>query len=575
MSYTGTLSRAGDIYSVSAGTLTGGVFTGTVDFTAPRITSITRQTPATSPTNADSLTWRITFNENVQNVDASDFTVTGTTATVTSVTTATSFTVFDVTVSGGDLANLNATVTLGFAGGQNIQDFFGNALTNTSPTGTNDNTYVVTNAADMSVDLTGLPLVATVGTPYSGTIKCTNSAAATASATNGTCSVSGLPAGLTLGACSPVPPATVAAGASITCPVSGTPTSSASATVTITTGASNDPNTANNTATATLSPTGTSGLILAVTASPTMFGAIGQAITFTYTVTNSGNVTVTGVSVTDTKVSPINCAATTLAAGAGTTCTGSYTTTADDVRATSIVSVATARGTFAGAAVASAAVTTTVKIDIEAVRKATKSAIQSFMSQRANMIASMGPDTGQMHNKLTGSLFGGSSETNDQPSGLGGPKEDEARAQRPPSLPGSHAAAGLGMREALASDRDAVANQAIGYDSIRPAASAFGFSGAADDGQGRLAFATSLAQMRAAAAAEQAQKEAAGGVLPDGLMGLGARGSSRPAPAHSRASTSGLKEPSPTTARIASTESARVTPASFSPGQTTLWRRVC
>jgi lipid-binding SYLF domain-containing protein len=110
-----------------------------------------------------------------------------------------------------------------------------------------------------------------------------------------------------------------------------------------------------------------------------MFSGVGQTITFTYTVTNSGTVTVTGLSATDTKVSPIGCASTTLAAGANTTCTGSYTTTAADVNATSIVSVATARGTFAGTAVASAAVTTTVKIDVDAVRKATKSAIQSFL----------------------------------------------------------------------------------------------------------------------------------------------------------------------------------------------------
>jgi len=414
--------------------------------------------------------------------------------------------VFDITVSGGDLANLNGTVTLGFAAGQNIQDTFGNALTNISPTGTNNNSYVVINAADMSVDLSGLPTTATVGTSYSGTIKCANSAAATASATSATCTVSGLPAGLTLGACSPAPPTTVAVGASISCPVTGTPTSAASSTVTVTTGASNDFTTGNNTGSVTINPIGTAGLTLTTTASPTMFGAIGQVITFTYTVTNPGNATVTGISVTDTKVSPISCAATTLAAGESTKCTGSYTTTADDVRATTIISVATARGTFAGAAVASAAVTTTVKIDIEAVRRATKAAIQNFLTQRANMIASMGPDTGQFHNKLTGSLFGGTtSETNDQPSGLGGPTQAEARAQRQSSVPSQPTAAGLGMREALAGDRDALAREALGEGNPRPGVSPLGFSGAADDGQGRFAFATSLSQMRAAAAAEQAR----------------------------------------------------------------------
>ena len=38
------------------------------DTTAPRVTSIVRNTPATSPTNANSVTWRITFSEAVKDV---------------------------------------------------------------------------------------------------------------------------------------------------------------------------------------------------------------------------------------------------------------------------------------------------------------------------------------------------------------------------------------------------------------------------------------------------------------------------------------------------------------------------
>jgi outer membrane autotransporter protein len=271
-------------------------------------------------------------------------------------------------------------------------------------------------------------------------------------------------------------------------------------------------------------------LALGTAASPTTFSGVGQTIAFTYTVTNSGNVTVTGVSVADTKVSPIACAATTLAAGASTTCIGTYTTTAADVNATAITSSATARATFAGAAVTSAVVTTTVKIDVETVRRATKSAIQSFLSLRADMITSMGPDTSRLHDRLTSSLFGGGTDANTQPSGVGGPREDEARAQRPtmtPAMPG-FAAAGSGVRDSLASDRYALMRETERNGAGRPAISPFAFSGAADDGAGRFAFSTSLTQMRTAAAAEQAQKEAAGSGLPDGLMGLGARGPARP-----------------------------------------------
>ena len=115
------------------------------DITAPRVSSITRQSPSTSPTNADSLTWRVTFNEAVQNVDAADFQVSGTTATL-SVSKILN-TDYDVTASGGDLAGLNGTVTLGFDSSHNVQDTSGNKLTNLTRTGANDNTFVVENTA--------------------------------------------------------------------------------------------------------------------------------------------------------------------------------------------------------------------------------------------------------------------------------------------------------------------------------------------------------------------------------------------------------------------------------------------
>ena len=131
-----------------------------IDNTAPRVTSIARQTPASSPTNADSLTWRVTFDEDVKNVDAMDFEVSGTTATPTAVSEVTASTVYDVTVSGGNLADRNATVTLAFAAGQNIADTADNALSNTTPTGANDNAYVVDNTKP-TVTITGVPMTST------------------------------------------------------------------------------------------------------------------------------------------------------------------------------------------------------------------------------------------------------------------------------------------------------------------------------------------------------------------------------------------------------------------------------
>ena len=135
---------------------------------APTVVSIVRQTPADSPTNADSLTWRVTFSENVRNVDDTDFTLTGTTATLT-VAAATAATVFDVTATGGDLADRNGEVVLGFAPGQDITDTTAtfNALGVTTPTGTNDNRYVVDNTAP-TVTIDDVPPTSTG--PFTATI---------------------------------------------------------------------------------------------------------------------------------------------------------------------------------------------------------------------------------------------------------------------------------------------------------------------------------------------------------------------------------------------------------------------
>ncbi|MBO6604056.1 MAG: hypothetical protein JJ949_12570 [Roseicyclus sp.] len=112
------------------------------DTTPPRISSITRNSPASSPTNSDSVSWSLVFNEAVQNVSMADFTRTGTTAALSVSGTGTNYT---VSLTGGDLANSNNLVTLGFSGSQNIQDTSGNALTNTTPTGSDIRTFQMDN----------------------------------------------------------------------------------------------------------------------------------------------------------------------------------------------------------------------------------------------------------------------------------------------------------------------------------------------------------------------------------------------------------------------------------------------
>ena len=74
--------------------------------------------------------------------------------------------------------------------------------------------------------------------------------------------------------------------------------------------------------------------------------AVGSTIAYTFVVTNTGNVTLGGIAVVDAKLSvaPV-CPLTTLAPGAATTCTGSYTLVQADLDAGRVVNAAHAEGT--------------------------------------------------------------------------------------------------------------------------------------------------------------------------------------------------------------------------------------
>ena len=92
-------------------------------------------------------------------------------------------------------------------------------------------------------------------------------------------------------------------------------------------------------------------LAITKTASPTTYDAVGDVVTYTYTLTNTGNTVLgpTQFTVTDNKINsgtPFNCgpAATTLAIGATVSCTATYTVTAADITAGSVTNVATGSG---------------------------------------------------------------------------------------------------------------------------------------------------------------------------------------------------------------------------------------
>ncbi|TDE94818.1 DUF11 domain-containing protein [Occultella glacieicola] len=126
-----------------------------------------------------------------------------------------------------------------------------------------------------------------------------------------------------------------------------------------------------NTATATATPPGggtvdsppssvtvetpdSPALTLVKSASPAEVSAIGDTITYGFALTNTGNVTLTGVHVDETafsgsgEVSAITCPTTTLAPDASTICTASYTLTQADIDNGGVTNTATGGGTPPG-----------------------------------------------------------------------------------------------------------------------------------------------------------------------------------------------------------------------------------
>ncbi|MGW4383029.1 DUF7507 domain-containing protein [Kitasatospora sp. NPDC004531] len=72
---------------------------------------------------------------------------------------------------------------------------------------------------------------------------------------------------------------------------------------------------------------------------------LGDTVSYTYTVTNAGTATVSGLGVVDDRVTTVTCDSTTLAPGESTLCHGSYVVTAADVQAGKVTNTAHAEGT--------------------------------------------------------------------------------------------------------------------------------------------------------------------------------------------------------------------------------------
>ena len=95
--------------------------------------------------------------------------------------------------------------------------------------------------------------------------------------------------------------------------------------------------------TVTVTLEGSPGLNLVKTASTATFTAVGQVITYSYDVTNTGTVAAANLTVTDDKLGAIaDCSAATLQAKATKTCTKTYAITQADLDGSGITNIATA-----------------------------------------------------------------------------------------------------------------------------------------------------------------------------------------------------------------------------------------
>ncbi len=139
--------------------------------------------------------------------------------------------------------------------------------------------------------------------------------------------------------------ASLAPGASITCTASYTITQADLDAGSVTNIASASNGTVTSpTDTETVTATQNPALTIVKTATPTTYDSVGDVISYSYLVTNTGNVTLSGpFTVSDDKATDETCPATaSLAPGASITCTASYTITQADLDAGSVTNIASA-----------------------------------------------------------------------------------------------------------------------------------------------------------------------------------------------------------------------------------------
>lgn len=126
-----------------------------VDGVAPRIDSVVRHNPMSSPTSADQVTLRYTFTEAVTGVQDFNFASNNPSVITAIAANAVSGSVYDVTFGGPALAEFNGSIAFGVII-SGISDSPGNPMTNAAVIGTNDNSYVFENLYFIGGTVNGL-----------------------------------------------------------------------------------------------------------------------------------------------------------------------------------------------------------------------------------------------------------------------------------------------------------------------------------------------------------------------------------------------------------------------------------
>ncbi|WP_345303538.1 beta strand repeat-containing protein, partial [Lysobacter hankyongensis] len=220
------------------------------------------------------------------------------------------------------------------------------------------------NAPQLTLTKTASAASFTVGVPASYTLQVSNTGTAATTAVSTITDT--IPTGLTIGT---LPAGCTAAGQTVTCTVPAglaaggstsftipvTPTEAAlpNVTNTATVSGGGDPTCpAAARCTDTEGPTPitfTAALTVDKTAAAPSGNTAGSTIAYSFLVTNTGNVTITGIAINDANLDAAAvCPVTTLAPGASTTCTGTHTITQAEVNAGVVNNSATATGTPPG-----------------------------------------------------------------------------------------------------------------------------------------------------------------------------------------------------------------------------------